>query len=419
MAEDTLRSPGDAQGTNGLPLSSPLKKAALLLLVIIVLGTLWPNIRNSAGEGNLYAHLAQAFLDGRLDIRERLHDVAIHHGRYYVPFPPFPALVLLPFVALGGVVNTRPVMISLALSVLNALVLSRTLNRLGSSSRITPWIVAAFLLGTGYWLCVTVSASVWFFAHVVSVTCLFLAIGECFGKGRGPLVGLFLGAAALSRQSTVFALPFLAMALWKNQHHADRKSRVLNQAWFLTCSGLCLGVFLIYNWSRFGDMFDTGYSYIRFSGFQGERMARYGLFHPIYVPFNLINLFLQGFHIQFSPPTYLWPGRIWMDPFGTSLTFASPFVFLSLLAEWRAPLKQAAWLSIGSTLIFSLFFCNNGWVQWNAHRFTLDFLPILILLVASGAQRVREIWWKAAIVYSIGLNILAIFGIPLLNKIGR
>jgi hypothetical protein len=146
-------------------------------------------------------------------------------------------------------------------------------------------------------------------------------------------------------------------------------------------------------------------------------MERYGLFHPIYVPFNLIHLFLQGFHIQFTPPTYLWPGRIKMDPFGTSLTFASPFVFLSLLAAWKRPLKWAAWFSVASTLIGALFFCNNGWVQWNTQRFTLDFLPILILLVASGAQKVNPAWWKAAIVYSISLNVLALFCIPLLNKI--
>src|SRR5690606_20703609 len=57
---------------------------------------------------NHFAHLARAWLDGRLDLADgppsyaHNNDFAHLQGRWYVAFPPFPALVLLPFVALAG-----------------------------------------------------------------------------------------------------------------------------------------------------------------------------------------------------------------------------------------------------------------------------------------------------------------------------
>lgn len=51
---------------------------------------------------------------------------------------------------------------------------------------------------------------------------------------------------------------------------------------------------------------------------------------------------------------------------------------------------------------------NNGWIQVNAQRFTLDFWPILILLVGLGTQRVAARVWKASILWGVGLNVLAL-----------
>ena len=45
----------------------------------------------------------------------------------------------------------------------------------------------------------------------LAVTCLLLAVHEALGKARGLLVGLFLGAAILSRQMSIYASLFLAV----------------------------------------------------------------------------------------------------------------------------------------------------------------------------------------------------------------
>ena len=56
-----------------------------------------------AGRGDLF-YLADAFLHGRtwLDVRLGPQDVIIQDGHIYVPFAPFPAMALMPLVAITG-----------------------------------------------------------------------------------------------------------------------------------------------------------------------------------------------------------------------------------------------------------------------------------------------------------------------------
>ncbi|MDX1645421.1 MAG: hypothetical protein R3244_13790, partial [Thermoanaerobaculia bacterium] len=62
--------------------------------------------RSPQSDQTHYAHLAEAMLDGRLDIPagrgEQLGELVTVEGKRYVVYPPFPAVVLLPLVALFG-----------------------------------------------------------------------------------------------------------------------------------------------------------------------------------------------------------------------------------------------------------------------------------------------------------------------------
>lgn len=383
--------------------------AGLLVVIVIAAAAV---ARRASGEENLYVLQADAFLHGRLDIAPSYADAAIYRGRFYVPFPPFPALVLLPLVAAFGPTATRVQLVSLAISGLSLAALVRILRRLAIPPSSVPWLVAAFFLGTAYWLAMAFSYSVWLFAHVVATACLFLAIDEALGRGRGFLVGLLLGLAFLSRQMTVYAGLFLLAALWERPVREGRTRQLVNLLGFVLAFAGCAGLYLAFNRARFGSPFDTGYAYIPLDGFLQERVARYGLFNIAYVPFNLVNLFLQGLHLEFQKPLYLAGARA--DLFGTSLTFASPFVFVALRARWRKLPAWGAWLAVGLTIAHTLLYYNNGWKQMNAQRFTLDFLPVLMPLVALGTQRVPGKLWKAAVLYSILLNLFALGVVPLL-----
>ena len=62
-----------------------------------------------AGRGDFF-YLADAFLHGRtwLEFQPGPYDVIISDGRFYVPFAPFPAIALMPVVAVLGAHRRRP-----------------------------------------------------------------------------------------------------------------------------------------------------------------------------------------------------------------------------------------------------------------------------------------------------------------------
>ncbi len=367
------------------------------------------------GSANLHAHQAHAFLHGRLDIvpgKEYVHDLAAFDGRQYCVFPPFPAALLMPLVAVCGMEHTNVVLLCLALSILNLAVLGRILERLQIDRAWRPWLLGAFFLGTAYWLCLVQSAEIYFYAHITAVTCILLATHEAVGRGRAWLVGLCLGAAVLSRQLSVYSALFLGAALFTHPAKPTWQRKVTALAVFGLGLGLCIGLYCLFNLARFGNPFDTGYQYMPLQSFLAARVERYGVFHTAYVPFNFIHMFLQGFHVSFAGREQLLPQ---LDRFGTSLTMASPFVFLAFWARGPRLLLAAAWASVAFTLAHLLLYYNNGFVQFNAQRFTLDFMPILILLVALGVRRSNPALVKGLIVYAVSLNIITLIGIPLVH----
>ena len=211
------------------------------------------------GAGNLHAHQARAFLSGHLDIgAPGFFDSATFGGRAYVPFPPMPAILLMPIVAAVGVDRTDVPILALALTLLNVGVGYRLARRLGLPPRDRVWWLVAMFLGTGYWYAILGSGGVWFFAHIVAFTALLLAVAEAWGKGRGPLVGLAFAAAFLSRQLTLFAGLALAARLWSHPRFLDRRARLLNLAGFGATAGASVAAYLVFNHARFGDAFETG-----------------------------------------------------------------------------------------------------------------------------------------------------------------
>ena len=156
---------------------------------------------------NLYIHFvlqAQAWLSGQSsipmpgyqDVMPVLNAAGQETGRGIIPFPPLPALVLMPFVALfheatneqllatvGGAID-----VALAYWLLGFLPLRKHVRTLA----------ALFLgLGTVLWYASSIG-STWFFAHVIAVGALTVAVGLALSVDRDAAVPQPVGEAVRS-----------------------------------------------------------------------------------------------------------------------------------------------------------------------------------------------------------------------------
>jgi hypothetical protein len=152
---------------------------------------------------------------------------------------------------------------------------------------------------------------------------------------------------------------------------------------------------------RFGNPLDFGYARMLLGG-AGERlMAQYGQFHPHFVPRNFYWFFL-------SPP---WPREagfpVGFDPRGLSVFAASPALLLAAVTairRWKEPMIRDAVCGIGLALGGLLLYFNTGFWQFG-HRFSMDYLALLMVLMARAAvdrpARALGAWVAASVAIQI------------------
>lgn len=381
-----------------------------------------PVIMHDKGDTNAYILLAESLCKGQLSLSPKdmpyvkgtdvlnTGDLILFHGKYYLPYPPAPALLMIPFILMGIVVNS--ILIAVLLTCLNLVLLNKILKRLHIEERLIPWLMYAFFFGTSYWYILLSAYFVYGFAEVLSVTGILLLVNELLGKKRGGIMGLYLGIAFLSRQFTIFISLFVVgYLIYEYLIISDKSKESRKEFWrkFLSFSfslGACVGLYFVYNYARFGNPLETGYQYILFLGILKDRVDEYGVFSSHYVLYNLYNYLIKGFNIEFTGTNLLQIAD--MDPFGTSLFIASPFLVACFRTGWNKFLRISAWVTIGIIFTGLLFYHNNGKNQINASRFTMDFLPILFILTALGAKNIPGWLFKGTVVFAIATNIIAL-----------
>ncbi|HEY2900884.1 MAG TPA: hypothetical protein VGL59_09935, partial [Polyangia bacterium] len=130
-------------------------------------------------------------------------DIVSRSAIRYVSFPPFPAVLMVPFVAIWGL-NFNDVLFTVLWAGINPVLmfwLLGDLRRRGLSRR-TPvddlWLTALYGVGSVYYYCAVIG-EVWFTALIVANT---LAIGyawACLDAERPVLAGLCLGLGFATR----------------------------------------------------------------------------------------------------------------------------------------------------------------------------------------------------------------------------
>ena len=339
-----------------------------------------------------YVRLSDAFLHGRLYILDAPSwlEVARNGAKGFVMEPPGPTIFVLPCVAIWGL-HTNQAIISMIVGAAAIGFFWVAATQLGWSLRFRIAMTALVALGTNFWW-VSTTGSVWMFAHVSAVFFLMAALIETTGKNRPWLVGLLLGLAGLSRLPTFLAFPFFAYTLSRGQGNwRVIIRRLIPFALFVGAIG---GLYLLYCYGQYGTI-TSGY-------YQGEYLSgslyNKGLFDITYIPRQLNAILFQVPVLSDQFPFFR------PSPMGLGLFFTTP----ALLYMFRARLKdKMALAAVGGLLLTSIPMLTCGATGFSqfGYRFSLDILPFMVLLVASGMRYKLDKFKIAVIVLSCCINL--------------
>lgn len=125
---------------------------------------------------NYFTRLSQSFLNGKLFITQNfpwLNELVPVKEKYYIVYPPMPAIVLLPYVFLLREYASQTLFFILMGS-FNIILVYVLLQRLKISPETSLSVSLFFAFGTNHWYLVSVG-SAWFAAHI---TALFFFIAS-------------------------------------------------------------------------------------------------------------------------------------------------------------------------------------------------------------------------------------------------
>ncbi len=362
----------------------------LAVVVYFGLPLIKPQGISLAGQ---FPRLAQAFLDGSLSLDlpgepefQNCNELIPSEdgASFYCPYPPLPGILLMPFVAIFGTavrVQTACHMMSVTNILLFDMCLDRLPRRLGQADFRLATRVALnlfFAFGTVTWHNADMGGD-WHLAHAVALGAMLLALLEFAGANRSLIVGCFVALALLTRPTAGLACLFFVPPLLRTRSVAG----LLRLA---AAPVLAVALLGLYNYARFANPLDFGYDRMILGGLGGRLMAAHGQFDPHYIGANFFWFFL-------APP---WPlphgGLPWLgyDPRGLSLFIASPVLLCCLATvrrHWKMAVVRDACLGIAAALVPLLMYFNTGYWQFG-HRFSMDYLPLLlVLLIAERRER--------------------------------
>jgi hypothetical protein len=416
MATDSLRY--TLVGKRLLPLT--IKPALVFVAAFLVYGISALLLdRLHTPKGAYFDDLAQAFLQGRLYLTDPplYHDLTFYNGHWYVPFPPLVALLLLPWVAISGVLNVNTILFSIVLGATNVTLVFLMLQAL-SARRWTGlkisdnlWLTALFAVGSVHWY-MTPQGSVWFISQISTVT--FIALSAYIAVAYNAPVGsgFALGAAMLARPHVVLFYPFLLAVAAQHSLDADGHLNWRELVKWLFLSLFPIGVailfLLVYNWMRFADWLDFGYSKANVADAFVDRLRQYGQFNLHFVRHN-VSTMLLGLPVWDQAK-----GRLAPTLEGMSIFITTPALVYLLRARRFTLPTLGAWIALVLILVPLLTYFNTGSTQFG-YRFSLDFMvPVMVLLAVAAGNKVSWVM-RCLIVAGIGVNAwgVAWFGGPL------
>ena len=355
--------------------------------------------------------LADGYLHGRLYIDQPmpwLELVPRPEGGYYTPFPPMPAVVLVPFAALFGPGFDQGIATAL-FGGANVALLWLLLRGASVPAQPLAWLTAAFAVGSVHWWAAG-TGTVWLHAHVVAVFFALLALNLAIRRKWPLIAGLLLGCAAASRLPMGLTLP-LYVALYMNLRFPPwlrRPSGSELGAGALVVVGLAIPAIGVagYNLARFGSPFEFGYPLI--PGVLDEPWYAKGILSIEYIPRHLHLIFMRGFDYVDAFP---WFRPNWS---GASLVLTMPILLWLVKARSTTPLIAYGWIAIALGILPDLLHGAPGFAQFG-YRFVLDVLPIMLLMLGWVFRDHISLEARIAIAIGIAVNAYGVWAVTVVN----
>jgi hypothetical protein len=403
--------------------------AACLVVYALIAGPrLWTH-----SPYNHFALQAEAWLHGRQDLGgpppayAGNNDFALFERKWFISFPPFPAMLMVPLVALAGSAdNFRDAQFVIWLAGIGPAGLFLALEKLRRTGRSLRSEVEnlqlALLLafGTVYFFC-AVQGTVWFAGHVVGVGLAALFVLASIDAEHPALAGALLGCMFLTRPTTAFTgvfflfeavrvsymkpatgperqLPSEGSLAARVQTVIDDLDRGKLVRIFAACAAPVACALLFASWLnnvRFHTASPSAFGHEYLTVGWQARIHRWGLFSWHYLPRNL-GVMLASLP-WFAAPAEKLPGGV---PFlisghGLALWFTTPIYLWIVWPSRRSFAFAAAGFAALGPLVMNLLYQNSGWFQFG-YRFSNDYAVFLFVMLALAHAKASRAFWVAA-----------------------
>jgi hypothetical protein len=313
------------------------------------------------------------------------------------------------------------------LGALNVVLLHAALRISGAKWSVATWLAVGFALGSVHWWAAALS-DVWNYALVHAVTFMLLALVLALRQRWPVAAGILFGLAAAARLPVGLLVPlYLALYAgvrlpsrgdidgWRGRLRAAglpspaalwQSPRVRGPVLFLLGLAIPASLVALYNVARFGSPTDFGYE--RIPGVLTEPIFTQGINSITYIPRHIHAMFIRGFDYVDQFP-YFRPN--WTS---LSLLIQTPIFLWLVRARSRDTIIAFAWLAVALALIPIITHGGVGFTQFGYRR-SLDFAPVLWLMLGWVFRERMPVEAKAAIVLGVIVNAYGMYAILVMN----
>lgn len=345
-----------------------------------------------------YALQACAWLDGRLDLGKDYPwlELAIYEGKYYVSFPPFPSLVLLPFAAVWGA-NTPDHWISLGFSIIGIIYAIRLYRAITGTYEMAEQYVLFLFLGNGYLFIALQGGWVWYMAQTMCFTFSLMSLFHAANKHIGRAFA-YLACAFGCRPMVVAYIPLILML---GTEKASVKTWI-RKGYRLIPACMIIGFYLMLNAARFDNPFEFGHTHLP----EFVRSTE-GQFSLNYATKNFNQLFRL-------PQTGGEHGMLIYDTYDCMAFWLIDPIIVSFMVTWLYALtrkRKACGLNliiVPATICVHLMIvcCHKtmGGYQFG-NRYIVDMLPYVFYGLITYKQGVGKAEWLNNPLFALGFSI--------------